>query len=91
MTIDLGRMKGESRFRIISQTFHFGSYKPGKQWGTLHKGRNSVVKSSQLSWGEQYKKCVQYDFKFTSDYSGGHDNLVQMVDVGSLSMSTWIS
>ena len=28
-------------------------------------GRNSSVKFSQLSWPGQYKKCVQYDFKFT--------------------------
>ena len=42
---------------------HFGSYKPGKLRGAQHKGRHSVVKSSQLSWAGQYKKCVQYDFK----------------------------
>ena len=27
------------------------------------------LKSSQLSWAGQYKKCVQYDFKFTLEYS----------------------
>ena len=45
---------------------HFGSYMPVKLRGTQHKGRNSAVKSSQLSWAGQYKKFVQYDFKFTS-------------------------
>ena len=38
----------------------------GKLKGTWFKGRNSTVKSSKLSWTGQYKKCVQYDFKFTS-------------------------
>ena len=33
------------------------------------KGRNSAVKSSQLSWAGQYNKCVQYDFQYTSEYS----------------------
>ena len=46
----------------------------------VHKGRVNLVdygakfdtvwlKSSQLSWAGQYKKNVQYDFKFTSEYS----------------------
>ena len=35
---------------------------------TRSKGRNSAVQSSQLSWMGQYKKCVQYDFKFTTVY-----------------------
>ena len=35
----------------------------------MHKGQNSAVKSSQLSWAGQYKKWVQYDFKFTLEYS----------------------
>ena len=48
---------------------HFGSYKPGKLRGTKHKGRNSAVQSSQFSWAGQYKKCVQYDFQFTLEYS----------------------
>ena len=48
---------------------HFGSYTPGKQRGTPHKGRNSAVKFNQLSWAGQYNKCAQYDFKFTSVYS----------------------
>ena len=43
---------------------HFGSYKPDKHRETRHKGRNSAVKSSQLNWAGQYKKWVQYDFKF---------------------------
>ena len=34
---------------------HFGSYKPGKLRGTLHKRRNSAVKSSLLSCTRQYK------------------------------------
>ena len=33
----------------------------GKLRGTQRKGRYSAVKSSQLSWAGQYKKCVQYD------------------------------
>ena len=33
-----------------------------------HKGRNSTVKSSQLIWARQFKKCIQDDFKFTSVY-----------------------
>ena len=41
----------------------------GKLRGTQRKGRYSAVKSSQLSWAGQYKKCLQYNFKFTSDYS----------------------
>ena len=41
----------------------------GKLRGTQYKGRNSAVKFSQLSWAIQYKKCEQYDFKFTSIYS----------------------
>ena len=32
-----------------------------------HKGRNGAVKSVQLCWTGQYKKCVQYDCKCTSD------------------------
>ena len=33
---------------------------------------NSAIRSiqcGQLSWAGQYKKCVQYDFQFTSEYS----------------------
>ena len=48
---------------------HFGSYEQSKLSVTQRKGRYSAVKSSQLSWAGQYKKCVQYDFKFTSEYS----------------------
>ena len=55
----------------IYASHHFGSYKPGKlRETTRHKGRNSAIESSQLSWVELYKKCVQYDFKFTTVYSG---------------------
>ena len=49
---------------------HFGSYRQSKLSVTQRKGRNSAVKSSQPSWAEQYKKRVQYDFQFTSEYSG---------------------
>ena len=49
---------------------YFDSYKLGKLRGTRHIGRNSAVKSSQLSRAGQYKKSVQYDFKFTPVYSG---------------------
>ena len=48
---------------------HFGSYKQSKLRGTWLKGQNSLVKSSKLSWAGQYKKYVQYNFKFTSVYS----------------------
>ena len=34
-----------------------------------HKGRISAVQSRQSKWTGQYKKCVQYDFKFTSIYT----------------------
>ena len=54
----------------IAYTRHFGSYQESKLRGTpRRKGRYSAVKSSLLSWAEQYKKCVQYDFKFTSEYA----------------------
>ena len=50
---------------------HFGLYQPGYVLrDTQYKGRNSAVKSSQLSWTGQYKMGVQYDFKFTPVYSG---------------------
>ena len=48
---------------------HFGSYKQSKPKETQSKGRYSAVISSQLSWAGQYKKCVQYNFKFTPEYS----------------------
>ena len=34
-----------------------------------HSGRNGSVKSIQPRWTEQYKKCVQYDFKCNSVYN----------------------
>ena len=37
----------------------------GKLRWTRHKGRNSAVQSIQLTWTGQYKKYVQYKFKFT--------------------------
>ena len=49
-------------------TRRFGLYKQSKLRGTQRKGRYSAVMSSQLSWTGQYKNCVQYDFKFTSEY-----------------------
>ena len=48
---------------------HFGSCKESKLRRTQRKGRYSAVKSSQLSWAGRYKRCVQYDFKFTSGYT----------------------
>ena len=45
---------------------HFGSYKRGELREKRPKSRNSALKTSQLSWAGQYKKCVQYDFKFTT-------------------------
>ena len=40
----------------------------GKHRGTRHKDHNSAVKSSQLNWTGQYKKCEQYNFKLTPVY-----------------------
>ena len=50
---------------------HFGSNQQSKLSVTQRKGRYSAVKSSQLIWAEQYKKCVQYDFQLTLEYSDG--------------------
>ena len=55
---------------------HFGSYKESKLRGkrrSAGSGRYSAVKSSQLSWAGRYRKCVQYDFKFTTKYSGMYE------------------
>ena len=49
---------------IYVHTRHFGLYKESKLIG-----RYSAVRSTQLSWAGQYNKCVQYVFKFTSEYS----------------------
>ena len=49
---------------------HFGSYQQSKLSVPQRKGRNRAVKSSQLCWAGQYKKCVKYDFQFSSEYSG---------------------
>ena len=46
-----------------------GLYKQSKLRGTQRKGRNRAVKSGQSKQCVQYKKCVQYDFRFTSEYS----------------------
>ena len=40
---------------------HFGLYKQSKLSVRL------AMVDSQLSWAGQYKKCVQYDFTFTSE------------------------
>ena len=53
--------------RGIFCSLHFVSYKQRKLRGTRRKGRYSAVKSSQFIWSGQYKKCVQYDFKFTPE------------------------
>ena len=47
---------------------HFGLYQESKLSVTQRKGRYGAVKSSQLSWTGQYKKCVQYYFQFTLEY-----------------------
>ena len=54
---------------LANNSGRFGLYKQSKLRRTRRKGRNSAVKSSQLSWAGQNKKCVEYDFKFTSVYS----------------------
>ena len=48
---------------------HFGSYQNSNLSVKQHKGRYSAVKSSQLSWARQYKKCVQYNLQYTPEYS----------------------
>ena len=53
---------------LLSISCHFGSYKLGKLRETRHKGRNSTVNQCQHFRAGQYKKCVQYDFKFTPVY-----------------------
>ena len=58
-----------NNFFPIYSARHFGSYKESKLSVTRRKGRNSTVKSCQLSWAGQYKKCIQYNFKFTSENS----------------------
>ena len=59
---------------LVDYTFksiprHFSLYKESKLRGLQCKCRYGAVKSSQLSCAGQYKKCVQYDFKFTSECS----------------------
>ena len=54
---------------LQSQSCHFGLYQQCKLIVTQRKGRTSAIQSSQLSWAGQYKKCVQYDFQFSSKYS----------------------
>ena len=56
-----------SKYTLHSR--HFGSYQQSKLSVTQHQSRYSMVKSSQFSWAGQYKKCVQYDFQFTSEHS----------------------
>ena len=69
----LRKLKSNFCWQFISVPFtgplvshHFGSYKPGKIIGSRQKGRNST-KSVKLVWQDnmQYKKCIQYNFKFT--------------------------
>ena len=49
--------------------FNLDSYKPGTPRGRRQKrSKQCGVKSSQHSGAGQYKKCVQYDFRFTSVY-----------------------
>ena len=57
---------------------HVGSYNMGKLRGLRHKGRISAAQSSYSKWTGQYKKCVQYDLKFTSIYTNtvGRNNAV---------------
>ena len=48
------------KFTPEASSRHFVSDKKGKLRGTRHKGRNSAVKSSQLSWKVcRVQKCVQ--------------------------------
>ena len=52
---------------------HFGLYKESKLRGTQRKGGYNALKSSQHSWAGQCKKCVQYEFKFTSEHSDRYE------------------
>ena len=74
------RKRCECSENIVLNSRHFGSYKPGNPRGTRHKDRNCAVKSSHLSWTGQYKKCVQYNFKVTSDYSELSDSVREAVE-----------
>ena len=56
----------------VASTRHFGLY---QQSVRQCKGRYSAVMFSQLSWAGQYKKCVQYDFQFTLEYSEYNNNI----------------
>ena len=58
---------------------HFGPYEESKLNVRQRKGRYSAVKSSQLSWAGQYKKCVQYDFPFTSEYNDMCTKLAEVI------------
>ena len=55
--------------------------KKGKLRRTRYKGRNSTVHSIQLTWTGQYKKCVQYDFRFTSIYSTYMELRLWLLDI----------
>ena len=57
---------------------HFGSYIQSKLRGTRRKGQNCALKSSQLCRTGQNKRCVLYDFKFTSVYSGGGIGIIRI-------------
>ena len=72
-------MRNANSDNINDISRHFVSYTQSKLRGKKRKGRYSEVKSSQLSWAGQYKKCVQYDFKFSSEYS----------DISLMVLGTW--
>ena len=68
LIIDISGSNRTRYFKTVAR--HFGSFKQSKHRGTLRRVRCSAVKSSQLSLAGQYKMCVQFDFNFTSEYSG---------------------
>ena len=75
---------GTDNWDLLSTTpRHFGSYQQSKLSVVQGQGRCSALKSS---WTGQYKKGVQYDFQFTSEYSGppaiqgGEDYMVNRLD-----------
>ena len=64
MKVDFGL-----KYMVALITLHFFHIsRVNSKEGKRHKGRNSAVQSSLLSWAGQYKKCVQYNFKFTPVY-----------------------
>ena len=71
--LQLFNLRNNITIEVPNQARHFGSYQESKLSVARRKGRYSAVKSSQHSWAGQYKKCVQYDFLFTSEYSDGSE------------------